>query len=90
MEQEQTPKQVQPEDTKTISIEEQDAKREFNNRLPRESSSSPLKGTQGKGSSGSGSPAGLGFGASQAGATEGAVRSVVSFVTIIFSCALQE
>ena len=30
MEQEQTPKQVQPEDTKTISIEERDAKREFN------------------------------------------------------------
>ena len=31
MEHEQTPKQVQPEDTKTISIEERDAKREFNN-----------------------------------------------------------
>ena len=30
MEQEQTPKQVQPEDTKTISIEERDAKRQFN------------------------------------------------------------
>ena len=30
MEQEQTPKQVQPEDTKTIPIEERDAKREFN------------------------------------------------------------
>ena len=29
MEQEQTPKQVQPEDTKTISIEERDAKREL-------------------------------------------------------------
>ena len=31
MEQEQTPKQVQPEDTETIQIEERDAKREFNN-----------------------------------------------------------
>ena len=30
MEQEQTPRQVQPEDTETIQIEEQDAKREFN------------------------------------------------------------
>ena len=30
MEQEQTPKQVQPEATRTISIEQQDAKREFN------------------------------------------------------------
>ena len=30
MEQEQTPKQVQPEDTETIQIEEQQAKREFN------------------------------------------------------------
>ena len=30
MEQEQTPKQVQPEDTETIQIEERDAKREFN------------------------------------------------------------
>ena len=30
MEQEQTPKQVQPEDTETIQIEEGDAKREFN------------------------------------------------------------
>ena len=29
MEREQTPKQVQPEDTKGISIEERDAKREF-------------------------------------------------------------
>ena len=33
MEQEQTPKQVQPEDTETIQIEEQDAKREFNRGL---------------------------------------------------------
>ena len=31
MEQEQTPKQVQPEDTETIQIEERGAKREFNN-----------------------------------------------------------
>ena len=30
MEQEQTPKQVQPEDTETIQIEERDAKRKFN------------------------------------------------------------
>ena len=30
MEQGQTPKQVQPEDTETIQIEERDAKREFN------------------------------------------------------------
>ena len=30
MEQEQTPKQVQPEDTEIFQIEEQDAKREFN------------------------------------------------------------
>ena len=30
MEQEQKPKQVQPEDTETIQIEERDAKREFN------------------------------------------------------------
>ena len=30
MEQEQTPKQVQPEDTETIQIEERDAKRELN------------------------------------------------------------
>ena len=30
MEQEQTPKQVEPEDTETIQIEDQDAKREFN------------------------------------------------------------
>ena len=30
MEQEQTPKQVQPEDTETIQIEERDSKREFN------------------------------------------------------------
>ena len=30
MEQEETPKQVQPEDTKTVSTEERDAKREFN------------------------------------------------------------
>ena len=30
MQQEQTPKQVQPEDTETIPIEERDAKREFN------------------------------------------------------------
>ena len=29
MEQEQTPKQVQPKDTETIEIEERDAKREF-------------------------------------------------------------
>ena len=29
MEQEQTPKQVQPEDTETIHMEKQDAKREF-------------------------------------------------------------
>ena len=29
MEQEQTPKQVQPEDTETIQIEERDAKREL-------------------------------------------------------------
>ena len=34
MEQEQTPKQVQPEDTDTIQIEERDAKREFNTGLP--------------------------------------------------------
>ena len=33
MEQEQTPKQVEPEDTKTISMEERDAKREFNTHL---------------------------------------------------------
>ena len=32
MEQEQIPKQVQPEDTETIQIEEQDAKRELNSR----------------------------------------------------------
>ena len=31
MEQEQTPKQVQSDDTETIPIEERDAKREFNN-----------------------------------------------------------
>ena len=30
MEQEQTPNQVQPEDTETIQIEERDAKRKFN------------------------------------------------------------
>ena len=30
MEQEQTPQQVQPEDTETIQIEERDAEREFN------------------------------------------------------------
>ena len=30
MEQEQTPKQVQPEDTKTFQTEEPDAKRELN------------------------------------------------------------
>ena len=30
MEEEQTPKQVQPEDTETIQIEERDAKQEFN------------------------------------------------------------
>ena len=30
MEQEQTPKQLRPEDTETIQIEERDAKREFN------------------------------------------------------------
>ena len=33
MEQEQTPKQVQPEDTETIQIEERDAKRELNKAL---------------------------------------------------------
>ena len=42
-------------------------------RVPRESSSSPLKSTEGTGTSGSGLPAGLGFVASLAGATVGAV-----------------
>ena len=46
----------------------------------RESSLSPLKGTKGTSSSGSGSPAGSGAGAGLAGATEGAVVSAVSFV----------
>ena len=34
MEQEQTPKQAQPEDTETIQTEEPDAKREFNRLSP--------------------------------------------------------
>ena len=48
----------------------------------RESSFSPLKGTEGTDTSGSGSPAGLGFGAGLAGAIEGAVISAVSLVSI--------
>ena len=41
MEQEQTPKQVQPEDTETIQIEERHAKREFN-KVPPLQCSRPL------------------------------------------------
>ena len=46
-------------------------------RTDRESSLCPLEGTEGTGSSGSGSP-GLGFGAGFADATEGAIFSAVS------------
>ena len=55
----------------------------------RESSPSRLKGTEGTGCSGSGSPAGLGAGAGLAGATEGPVVSAVSFVSILYFFALQ-
>ena len=48
------------------------------------SSTSPLKGTEGTGSSGPGSPPGLGTGAGLAGATEGAVFSAVSLVSILY------
>ena len=54
----------------------------------RESSRSPLKGTEGTGSSGSGSPAGLGAGTGLAGAAEGLVVSVVSLVSILYFFAL--
>ena len=54
-----------------------------------ESSPSPLKGTEGTGSSGSGSPAGFGAGAGFAGATESAVVSAMSLVSILYSFALQ-
>ena len=54
-----------------------------------ESSPSPLKGTEGTGSSGSGSPAGLGAGAGLAGATEGPIVSAVSLVSILYFFALQ-
>ena len=48
-----------------------------------------LKGSKGTGSSGSGSAAGLGAGADLAGATEGAVVSAVSSVSILYFFALQ-
>ena len=48
----------------------------------KESSPRPLKGTEVTGTSSSGSPAGLGAGAGLAGATQGAVVSAVSLVSI--------
>ena len=62
---------------------------EGRSQAPRESSPSPREGSEGTGSSGSGSPA-LGFGASFADATEGAVFLAVSLVSIRFSSALQK
>ena len=50
----------------------------------RESSPTPLKGTESTGSSSSGSPASLGAGAGLAGATEGDVVSAVSLVSILY------
>ena len=50
----------------------------------RESSPSPLKGNEGTGSSGSDSSAGLGAGASLAGATEAPVLSAVSLVSMLY------
>ena len=50
----------------------------------RESSPSPLRGTAGTGSSGSGPPAGLGAGAGLAHATEGAVFLAVSLVSMLY------
>ena len=55
----------------------------------RESFPSPLKGTEGTGSSGSGSPAGSGAGAGLACATEGAVFSALSLVSMLHFFAIQ-
>ena len=55
----------------------------------RESCPSSPKGTEGTGSSGAGSPAGLGAGAGLAGATEGPVISAASLVSILYFFAFQ-